>query len=326
MARGESDRCRHATSCCPANGRSESSRHAPKLLHSVGIGDSGGRDSDLGVTVCPNCGQTLKAAASFCGTCGWPVDGDGPASARISCPVCWGLNPVSNRFCESCAARLGSLPERAPPRQIRSPRIGMSILTVGFFVGVVFFIVLVVLALGREEASPSTTLQAEVATSTMSEPNTPFAGDPVGPVPLEPVRVSASSELSPEFGAENVADGDPTTAWRDASRHGEGAALTFSFAEPVSVLAVVIAGLPDDEAFHNSYRIHELSLVTGGGEVIEDEIPDSPEPFRLQVGNEETHEVTLEVISTYAGEPHGGEPAREELAIGEIEILGRPAG
>lgn len=186
-------------------------------------------------------------------------------------------------------------------------------------------VALVVLSLGRtEEAAPTTLV---LTTTVITAPSTStFVGDPVGPRRFEPTRVSASSELSPEFGVANLTDGDPTTVWRDASRRGEGATVTLSFAEPIAVLAVVVAGIPDDIAFHTSYRIHGVRLVMGNGEVIEGEIPDSPEPFRIQVGGEVTEKVTLEVSSTYPGEPHGGDAGREELAIGEIEILASPAG
>lgn len=146
------------------------------------------------------------------------------------------------------------------------------------------------------------------------------------PQAIEPATVTASSELSSEFTAQNLVDGNTQTPWRDDGLHGDGAVISLSFPEPVRVDAVVITGLPDDEAFHQSYRIRAYRLDVGDGTaIIEGEIPDSPEPFRIEVGGAITPTVTLEVLSTYPGEPHGGQPAAEELAVAELEVIGGAA-
>lgn len=278
------------------------------------------------MAACENCGQPAEADAAFCGACGWPIDGAPQSESQIRCPVCWAPNPPRNLHCEHCGGRL-RLAASDRPRRRRSgvPRSGAGAITAGFVAVLVLMVALVVLSVGRTDEAAPTTLVSPTTVAPVSSAST-FVGDPVGPRPLEGADVSASSELPPEFGAGNLTDGDPATVWRDASRRGEGAAVTFSFPEPVTVVAVVVAGDPDDDAFHTSYRVHGVRVVLGGGEVVEGEIPDSPEPFRIQVGGRETDEVTVEVTSAYPSEPHGGEPGSEELAIGEIEILGSPAG
>lgn len=275
---------------------------------------------------CRNCGQPAETGAAFCGGCGWPIDADPQPGSQISCPVCWAPNPPRNLHCEHCGGRLGlAVPDRPRRRRGGVPRSGTAVITAGFVAVLVLMVALVVLSIGcTDEAAPTTLVSPTTAASISSA--TTFVGDPVGPQPLEGAHVSTSSELSPEFEAGNLTDGDPASVWRDASRRGEGATVTFSFAEPVTVIAVVVAGNADDDEFHTSYRAHGVRVVLGDGEVVEGEIPDSPEPFRIQIGGRETDEVTLEVTSTYPSEPHGGEPGSEELAIGEIEILGSPAG
>lgn len=286
----------------------------------------GRAELDRETAACGNCGHPVEVDAGFCGSCGWAVGSGSRPSGQISCPVCWAPNPPRNLHCEHCAARLGRAgPDRRHRRRGQLPRSGASVITGGFVAVLALMVVLVVVSLGRTEEPAPTTVAPPTTVTTASSAST-FVGDPVGPRPLQPAQVSASSELSPEFGVANLTDGDPATVWRDAARRGEGASVTFSFADPVSVLAVVVAGIPDDVAFHTSYRIHAVKLVLGSGEVFEGEVPDSPEPFRIQVGGEETDQVTLEVITTYPSEPHSEEAGREELAIGEIEILGSPSG
>lgn len=278
------------------------------------------------MAACETCGQPAEAGAAFCGACGWLLNGVPQPGTQISCPVCWAPNTPRNLHCEQCGGRLGlTAPDRPRRRRGGVPPTGAGVITAGFVAVLVLMAALVVLSVGRTDEAVSTTLVSPTTIAFVSSAS-PFVGDPVGPRPVEGAHVSASSELSPEFGAGNLIDGDTATVWRDASRRGEGATVTFSFAEPVTVDAVVVAGNPDDDEFHTGYRVHGVRVVLGDGEVVEGEIPDSPEPFRIQIGGRETDEVTVEVTSTYPSEPHGGEPGSEELAIGEIEILGSPAG
>ena len=201
-------------------------------------------------------------------------------------------------------------------------------LTVALAVGVLFFIGLIVVGIMRsgEMASTATSTSVETTTSTVATGAVrPEPAEPVGPRRLQPTSVIVSSQLSDEHGPDNLFDGDPDTAWRDAGLHGEGAVLAFRFDTPVEVGAVVISGIGDDEEFHRSFRIRDLRLGFGeAGEPREAELPDSPEPYRIDLGGVATDVITLEVLTTYPAEGRGDEPPAEELAVSEVEILGRP--
>lgn len=204
-------------------------------------------------------------------------------------------------------------------------------ITLGFLFAavLVFFAVLVVLGVRTEQArSGSTTLDDPTTTSlTTSPPPTISPRSPVGPVGLEPAEVTVSSRLSEDYGADRLFDGDASTAWRDDSLHGEGAVITVAFDRSVTIFAVLIRGLEDEVEFHASYRIRRLRLDPGrNGLPQEVELPDTPETFRVDLGGVTAEKVTIEVISTYAAESYRGEPAREELAVAEIEILGEDQG
>lgn len=275
---------------------------------------------------CPNCGQAVGAPTKFCGLCGWPIGVGGQGSSQVSCSICWSANPASNRFCENCAARLGLRPGYTPARSgVRSTPFSGGVLTLSFVLGLLFLVVLLVIALGEDEdPSPTTVSPTVPATTSTSESAAPFSGDPAGPRSLTPSEVVASSELSTEFAATNLVDGDTDTVWRDASLNGDDALLTFRFDQSVTLDAVVIIGIPDDEAFHRSFRIRGFRLDPGGGAPpVDDEVPDSPAPHRIDLGGIETTGIVLEVLSTHAAESHGEAPAAEELAVAEVEIVGR---
>lgn len=92
----------------------------------------------------------------------------------------------------------------------------------------VFFAVLVVLGIRTDQARPSTTTAQGTTLTTMSftRPTPSITSNPVGPVRLQPAEVVVSSELSEDYGAERLFDGDASTAWRDAFLHGDGAVIT----------------------------------------------------------------------------------------------------
>lgn len=192
---------------------------------------------------------------------------------------------------------------------------------------VLFFAVLVVLGVMREEApSTSTTIVTTTTTLPADRPTTSITfGEPVGLVALEPSEIVVSSELSADHTAQRLIDGDASTAWRDDSMHGDEATIELMFEQPVTVFAVVIQGLADDEEFHRSHRMRRFRLSLGSDTGYQEvEMPDTREPFRVDLGGVATSVVTIEVLSTYPSESTGGEPALEELAVAEVVILGKP--
>jgi hypothetical protein len=189
---------------------------------------------------------------------------------------------------------------------------------------VVFFAVLAFLGYRMQEPVATTTGETVVTTTTlMREPMTSIGGT-VGPQILVPEEVVVSSQLDGEYGPENLLDGDPGTAWRDDALHGEGAAIILSFDQPVRLFAVILQGLDDESEFHQSHRIQRFVLNFGGTDGPQEvEVPDSHDPFRIDLGGVTVDRIEISVLSTYPGEAVGSEPAREELAVGEIQILGQ---
>ncbi len=173
---------------------------------------------------------------------------------------------------------------------------------------------------GPASTTPAAAVEAPPATGTP----TPTAADAVAadpqPVPLAPRTARASSELSEDFKARYLIDGTPR-AWNDDSLRGEGAVLTFWFAEPVDLDYIVIHNLTEPERFARNYRIAEFELLADGEPILVATVPDAPGPHPYDVGRRAT-EVTLGVLEVYPAEAFDGSPPFEELAVAEVEFQG----
>ncbi|NNF64969.1 MAG: discoidin domain-containing protein [Acidimicrobiia bacterium] len=147
------------------------------------------------------------------------------------------------------------------------------------------------------------------------------------PGPLVPDGIEASSELSPDFAPGLMLDGDLTTAWNDASLHGDGATLTFRFATPATFDRLIITNLSDPDRFIRNYRLRGYAIsIDGAPPAIVGELQDTPAPQTIELGGAQGSVVTLSVASTFASEATDSGPGFEELAIAEVEFIGRVSG
>ncbi|MCZ7534104.1 MAG: hypothetical protein M5U23_12020 [Acidimicrobiia bacterium] len=141
-------------------------------------------------------------------------------------------------------------------------------------------------------------------------------------------RVTASSELSPAFAAENLIDGDPAISWNDASLSGEGAVLTFEFGERVFLDTIVIYNrddLRDPRSFKRNARIKDIEVeyhTASGSMHLKATAPDTTEPFTIPVGALHDGPLVIRVLSVWPAEAVGDAPPFLELAIGEVEFFG----
>lgn len=256
-----------------------------------------------------------------------------PRSDSVGCPLCWHPNPADRRNCVACHARLRPGPgpkHRRQPRSLAVPTSNAARVITGFFiVAGIFLGGLVIYSLPSADPSqPASIVREEVTETTSSAANRNQVappGEPAGPRRLVPSRIVVTSALGPDFGGENLIDGSLSTVWRDADLHGDGAAITLTFDQAIVATGLIITPLTDDTAYHVSYRLRHLRIDTGGTQpFLEVEVPDVAAPYRVDLGGLETRQIVLEVVDTYAAVAHGDVPAAEQLAIAEIEILGRP--
>lgn len=290
-------------------------------------------ESQQQTAICRNCGTRVDPTdGKFCPTCGWAkTTADELMTERtereVSCPVCWAPNPSTNLHCEECAARLGQGDLRVLARTERNPvRVGVAVVAV-VLVLVAGLVIIVNGAAESDVVPPSESAESDPVPSTSEPPAATEDTAPVAPPgPIAPDAVEASSELSPDFGPGLLVDGDLTTAWNDASLHGDGATLTFRFATPATFDRLIVTNLSDPDRFIRNYRLREYTIsIDGAAQQITGELEDTPDPQVIELGGVVGSVVTLAVVSTFAAEATDAGPGFEELAIAEVEIIGRDA-
>ena len=240
--------------------------------------------------------------------------------ALVSCPSCGTANPAYNRHCEACGARLSTAPlPVAPPPMVRATPGGRAL---AVLVAVVLIVTLVALFLnifGGDEP--------EVTTTTVAPTTTDATSTTLRPVQeLTPQTVEASSELGTNWRAENLIDGSLATEWQDRSLAGEGAVLTFRFAQPVAINEIEIYTIPEEDRFRQNHRIRGVLITVDD---LSFEIPFELRNINtrqtIPVASVETLVLTIEVTSTYPSEAVDGGTPFSELAVADIRFFGQLA-
>jgi hypothetical protein len=235
-----------------------------------------------------------------------------------TCQSCGAANPSANHHCEQCGARLGtsSLPVATPPLA-RASAGGRAVTVLTAVVVVVALIALIINLRGDgTDGGPDTT--AATTTSTSSIPAIEQ---------LIPTSVDASSSFSAAFGPENLIDGDSDTYWNDAGLRGEGAVLTFSFAQPVQIFDIEIQNLLDQVKFRRNYRIRSYVITVDDLPAVERSgtLDDVNTKQTIAIGSRDTRELVITVTDTYPAEAVGDDTAFEELALQSIRFFGVPS-
>ncbi len=239
-----------------------------------------------------------------------------PGVPTVRCQSCGTTNPIHNRHCEECGARLGKGPlPVAPPPMPRSTPGGRALGVLG---GVVLLVALIALFMniwggngdGRaaEDDSPSTTATID---------------DAVEQVAIAPASVEASSQLGDRYASARLIDGDVATYWNDQSARGVDAQLVFVFAQPVALSEMELSNIQERGPFRQNYRMKDIEVTVDDLELqLTFTLPDSTEPYRITLDTLRTTRLTLRVLSTYPGEPVGDSPAYDELALAEVRFFG----
>lgn len=172
-------------------------------------------------------------------------------------------------------------------------------------------------------------------TASATRPATPTSAAATGTawdgpvVPIAVADVSADCTSSPsvdaagarvEYQADNLLDGDPTTAWRcDGQAIGETLRLVLPSGTPVAEVGLIPGYAKTDPAsgadrFTENNRITRVRWTfSDGTEVVQDLDPTDRSMQRLRVPRVESGTVTLEVLAVERG-------TRNRTAISEIEI------
>jgi hypothetical protein len=209
-----------------------------------------------------------------------------------------------------------------PPRRRRG-------MVVALGSAVVAFVAIGAVTLLAPSQDPGDTARSSTTAPATSHP--PATPTTMVTIPFERVNltdqiatVTASSE-QPGFPAGNLVDGSIDTAWNDAGLHGEGAELTFDFAESVYLDAIVLTNLQNETDRLRNYRIREVAieLRTSEGPVFMTvTAPDAADPYLIDTGTVHRGTLVVRVLSVWPAESVNDMPALDELAIAEMAFFG----
>jgi hypothetical protein len=298
--------------------------------------------------ICDNCGAAV-ADEQFCPTCGAWVDplqhgeeesfeefslgatpGEEPNAPtrlprqEVQCPSCGSPNPVSNRHCEECGARLsqGALPV-APRPAVQTTAGVRAAMGISAVLLVVILAVAIVNIFGDdEEAATETTISAEGATTTTAPR--------LEPESLNVLAVECSVTGISGFDCENLIDGVTTREgeyqfnWVELEP-GTNPTITFKFAEQVSIRSILWTNIADPDRFAQNYKVQRIAISDDTDIPLPTELENEPGSQVIPYVSLPTFELVIEITAEYGATDVDGN-VFDDMAIAEIEILGNPAG
>lgn len=295
--------------------------------------------------VCTNCGATV-VDEEFCPTCGsWidPLTADRgrnsdeyeefdledrptPLLNRMGdpliCPSCGASNPPNNRHCEECGARLRQGPLPAAPRPAVQATAGVrAVVALSALLGVVILAAFLINLFSDEDPATTTTILGDSTTTTNGEVV-------VGQIAI--LRATCvPAGLEGAFGCPNLideSDAEFQLNWNELPANEQIVTITLTFAQPMVVEKIIWTNIADDERFRRNYRAKGLIIKAEGNPV------PHPQELRNEPGLQEfnfavirSNSITITIISVYPAEVVGEFEPFDELAIGEITVIGYPA-
>lgn len=286
---------------------------------------------------CPACGIANPVARTFCQSCG--------ATLVKAAPVA----PPSAAEIAAAVARPATVPRAttspvtgAAPRAVaNAPSRGFPMWVVvigllGILVGAGVVAGSVLLG-GQGPGSLATSApQSAPAGSPGTSPGAPggpSAAPPAGAagVPLTLTSAKASSVVGnrAKFAAAMAIDGDPKTCWQEGNATEKGQWIEVSFA-PSRVDAVVLDnGYQASTALYKgNLRLKDVLISVNGGTPIKATLQDTTKPQRIEVGgvtSATTVRITIQTTYPSVKTSVSGTPF-DDAALGEIELIGVPAG
>jgi len=235
---------------------------------------------------------------------------------QVDCPSCGATNPAYNRHCEQCGARLTSEPlPLAPAPMVRATPGSRALSVLAAAVLLVALGALLVNIFGGKNSSATPTTNP--GTTTTTKPIVAVA-------PIIPTSASASFEISAGFDASHLIDDDLTTEWQAPSKQTP-LTVTFNFAQPVQLQYIELYNITDENRFLRNYRINGYKITVDDlpGVEIRNNLRDaSGGPQRIDIASVGTRSLTIEILSTYASQAVGTQPAFEEVALAEVKFFG----
>lgn len=244
-------------------------------------------------------------------------NGNGNGGGPIECPSCGAVNPGNNRHCQECGARLrqGPLPTAPRPAVQATAGVRAALAISGLLLGVILIALLFNIITGDDpEATPSST------TTTTVQQVVAETG------PIEILEETCTPQGISGFVCSNLTSGTPDeyqVSWEENS--GQGITIEFSFFQPMAITQILWTNIEDATRFQQNYRAQSLTIEA------QDSVA-GPVPVRLedQQGTQQvpysalnTTTLTIRIVEAYEAQVVA-DNRYDEIAIDEIEIVGRP--
>lgn len=291
--------------------------------------------------VCPNCGATVNSSEQFCPTCGdflgyedephheedyerFELGETPPPHVRepVVCPSCGAENAPGNRHCEECGARLSQGPLPAAPRPAVQATAGVrAVIAIGgLLLGVIIIALLFQLFSGGEEPT-ETSVAAGESTSTTRQVEEPDV--------LDPLDVNCSVEGLGSFVCTNLTSGSDAlyqVNWDELEASGETLTITIQFRTAVAISHILWSNITnDDTRFQRNYRARALTISSDDSlSDTQVDLQNIPGAQTIDFASLNTNQVTITVNSAWPAQLIDGQ-VFTELAIDEIQVVGRPA-
>lgn len=169
---------------------------------------------------------------------------------------------------------------------------------------------------------------------------TPATGEPVDVAGAASAQVPATAPPGTDvdgtrirYGSAKLLDGDAGTCWR-MTGDGTGREIVLTLAEPTTVTELGLVngyaktaqdarGRPLDW-YAGNRRVLRVEWQLDDGTVVPQDLTETRETQTVQIDPVETSTVVLRLVEV--SEPGRGRASRDNTAIGEISIVGTPAG
>lgn len=235
----------------------------------------------------------------------------------VNCPSCGALNPGNNRHCQECGARLrqGPLPTAPRPAVQATAGVRAALAISGLLLGVILIALFFNIFTGDDpEASGST------STTSTTSPQVLETG------PIEILEENCTPEGISSFICPNLTSGttdEYQVSWDEARE--QGVTIELSFLQPMAITEIRWTNIEDATRFRQNYRAQSITILA------QDSVA-GPVPARLQdqQGTQivpysalNTTTLTIHIVDAYQAE-RVDDNIFDELAIDEIEVIGRP--
>lgn len=237
--------------------------------------------------------------------------------APIACPSCGAVNPANNRHCQECGARLrqGPLPTAPRPAVQATAGVRAALAISGLLLGVILIALFFNIFSGDDPGAVASTSSTSTTVAQAVETG-----------PIEVLDQTCTPQGISNLICANLTSGNADeyqVSWEETA--DQGVTIELTFREQMAITQILWTNIEDETRFRQNYRAQGLTILA-------DDAVAGAHPVRLQdqrgtqqvpFSSLNTIKLTIHIETTYQAE-EVEQDIFDELAIVEIEVIGRP--